>query len=856
LDKPKRRPEPADGAVDGNLEERIGEVRDFFRLTAQEWAAKNLLAVEGLGDLGGAFRQTRKQRQDEVRRLVVEIVSSAVADSLEKLDHLLRDAPMEILVPACEELAKLRHGAAVPLLVREFRGAAPEAKQAMLRLVAEVGDAGAYQLVADALTDEHEGVRWEAERAREALVARDGALRIALALASGQRPDGVQGEPQDDEMVKRLALRLSNDLPLGEGLAALEALRSGSEESGDSRPPCPWAQAVFSELLALVQPEGGREAASSATSPKLSTQKPLLLLAAVDADLPDWALAQTCQAVIVRASSADRSTVLRKAPPAAAARLLRQALRSKSHQSVDRGLVHLAHDRPDLVETLAQELEDLAFGVDIEHAVRAATLLLKARPAHERAPQLARRLAVLIALGAGERGSWADSRVIAAACAALLGCEPGRMELARTWLFSSDESAGSSLVQPSLAALQGTGETERAAFVRDLCRILAGTPVIPPEAKKWAVGEIPTLHETDQAVPAATWLPRGLARLCLGLCCGGPAEVGSNTSEEPGSDVAILAHILREHAGLRQSLGPSLVEELIGARTQQLDTLLATLAGAPEAVLDLLGVALHQGITLISSLMDHLGAVYASDPGTVRRRLGSGESEAALRVFLEASAELERNELLETASRYLAEDRAERQYLNESINDLLDCLEEMVTADHGVVGEGKAGSTAPAEDVGILRVYVGELADALFTVLNDPPSSLPEPPRPTGHPLEDYHQVRLTHLAASKVKEQRSAALRSNLAAQAALPVEKLLLTLRGHPARDSYATLLAGWFRSLGMSFLEPTIGAVTHFRSGKHLAVGNVAPGEQVEVLTWGFIGLDGSILRPALTARLESE
>ncbi|MCL6581222.1 MAG: hypothetical protein K6U08_06370, partial [Firmicutes bacterium] len=72
--------------------------------------------------------------------------------------------------------------------------------------------------------------------------------------------------------------------------------------------------------------------------------------------------------------------------------------------------------------------------------------------------------------------------------------------------------------------------------------------------------------------------------------------------------------------------------------------------------------------------------------------------------------------------------------------------------------------------------------------------------------------------------------------------------------ALDSYATLLASWFHSLGMTFLEPTIGAVTRFRSEKHLAAGNVAPGDQVEVLTWGFMGPDGSILRPALTAKPE--
>jgi len=882
LDKRSERPErearatrSASGKAAGKTaKERVAEVRDFFRLTAQEWAARNPQAVEGLGDPGGAFRQARKQRQDEVRRLVAEIVASGEGEAVQTLEALIRDAPMEVLVPACEELVELRHGAAVPLVVREFRGSAPEVKQAILRLVAEVGEAEAYQIVKEGLHDDHEAVRKEAGRASAALRARDEALRTALALASGQRADAILGEPENDHLARDLALRLSSDLSLDEGLAALEALRSGGEGVKGRGSRTLSTEAVIGQLLEFVRPERGGKAGEGPTVPKPGSQRALLLLAAATVDLPDWALSQTAQAVIVRASAEDRSTVLRKAPADAAIRLHREALGSKSRQSIARGLSHLAQDRPDLVEVLSEELETLAFGVDLEHSIEAATLLLAARPEHSQAPALSRRLALLLSLHAAEEEAGAENAVNTRAYEALLRAPSGRKELAWMWLVPCGDSAVSPVVKPSLAVLQTSGKAERKAFIGELCQALTESPVaLPPVVQDWMVGELSALDEADVSA-LGTRLARGLARLCVGPPNDEAVGIGIGTDSSADQEPTILerlAELLRKRPAVRESLELALVDELVGTRTREIKTLIGPLADAPDSALDLMRRALERSVTLTRSLFDHLGALYASDPETVRQWLRSSGREATLRPFLEACRELERNELLKAAERYLDEDRAERESLNDSINDLLDRLEERISAHNaaGPLGAGRAsaaseigvtdrltGDTPPGEDAAALETYVGELAEALFAVLNSPPPNLPEAPAPTGDQLHDYHQVRLTRLAALNLMQQRSATLRSSLAAQGALPVEKLLVTLGGGPGRDDIAALLllASWFSDLGLGLLEPELGVTVRFRSGRHVARAPTTPGEPVEVITWGFVGPDGSVVRKALVARAE--
>jgi len=838
---------PPKGSDPGGLERRVAEVREFFRLTAQEWARRNPQAVEDLGDPGGAFRQARRQQQDEVRRLTVELVPSGEEEALESL---VRDAPMEVLVPVCEALAELGHAPAVPWVLREFRGSAPEARQAILRLVAGVGGAEAYQVVSEGLGDEHEAVRKEAEKAREALLARDEALRLALALASGKRPVDLLGESVDENLARRLARCLSADVSLEEGLAALEALRPAGRRgpSGSS-----WGTAVRCALLELVRPERGEEAGAGPPGPKPGRQRALLLLAAETGDLPDWAVSQTVHAVIVRASAEDRSTILRKASPEAAARLLREALRSRARQSVDRGLSHLAQDRPDIIPAATEELEDLAFGTDLEHSLQAATLLISSRPEGNLAPTLSHRLALLLTLAAGE----AEAKPYETpAIQALLLSAAGRRELARASLMSAAEADGSPILGRCIAVLEAGGEeAERLAFLDELFRALAEGPVgLPAGVSAWILGQVETLDK-----PALAEFSGGLALGLARLCTRRPEAGTANAEPGPESIVpALLARSLRDSETLRVNVGPALIEELAGARTREIETLLSALPEPPPSVLPLIRGALHRATSLTRFLVDVVGATYASDPEAVRDWLEQTGLESTLQPLLRACTELERIELLRAAERYRVEDKAERDSLNDSINDLLDRLEGAVHVEGPAHVEGLAQCSAeaapPGDEVAIVQAYVAELGEALFGVLNSPPRNVPEPTPTAGDPLADYHQVRLTRLAIRNLIEQRSPTLRSNLAAQAALPIEKLLLTLRGSPRREALASVLARWFSKLGITLLEPELGSTVPFRSGRHVTRDRAAPGEPVEVISWGFMASDGSVIRKALVAGAE--
>jgi len=820
-----------------SLERRVAEVREFFRLTAQEWAKRNPQAVEDLGDPGGAFRQAKRQCQDEVRRLAAELVASGEGKALASL---IRDAPMEVLVPVCDALTKLRHAAALPWVLREFRGSAPEARQAILRLIAAVGGAEGYQVVSQGLTDQHEAVQREAEKAREALLARDEALRVALALASGERPGALLGESVREGLARRLALCLSTHVSLEEGLAALEALRSAG---GRGRSGSTWGAAVRRELLEFVRPQAAEEAGAVRAAPKPGSQRALLLLAAESKDLPDWALSQTAQAVIVRASAEDRSMVLRKASPEAATRLLREALRSKARQSINRGLSHLGQDRPDIVPAVAEELKDLAFGTDLEHSLQAGTLLILTQPEGNLGPTLSRRLALILMLAADESGA---KPYETPAVEALLMSPAGRRELARVCLMPAGEGDGSPIVGRCIAVLQARGKkTERMAFLDELLETLADGPVgLPVEGQAWILKQVENLGQPAFAQHSGR-LALGLARLCAQPPDSGTANAKSGTESVV---LALLAQSLRDSDTLRVNIGPALLEELAGARTREIEALLNALPQTPPSILPLIQGALHRATSLKKLLVEVVGAMYASHPEAVRTWLEHTGLGRTLQPLLRACAELERGETLRAADRYRIEDKAERDSLNDSINDLLDRLEDTARS------EPSAEAAPPGDESAVVQAYVAELGEALFAVLNSPPRNLPEPPPTASDPLADYHQVRLTRLAMMNLIQQRSPTLRSNLAAQAALPIEKLLLTLRGSPRREAVASVLAAWFSDLGVSLLEPELGSTVPFRSGKHVARDQVAPGEPVEVLSWGFAAPDGSVVRKALVAGAE--
>lgn len=774
---------------------RLERLRRFFRYdSAREWAKAT---GRDEADAATDYQSVLAAAQEEARRLAGELAATGEADLIARL---VAHAGLDLLLPVCAALQEAAFEPAVAPLARLYRSTALEGQVAILGVVAASGGAAGYQIALEGCEAREPALREAAARAVAAIEARHPTLGAVGGLL---REEPVHVAPGQVGPLVSALLELT---ALERVFAALGRLcRSHPDLQHEVRAAL-WATGTRSTPGAKGDPD--------APEVERGNVRALLLLGS-----QDWALYPEQERAVLqafhRAGRRDRKAFLAAATSARAQAVLRYGLTSGARRNLGQTIEHLKHDRPDLVEFLAEPLLD-AIG-RAEPEARAEGLILLGRQLRTRTLEafgVPRR--IYAALQLPENRPWQPNLL-----RALVSSAPGRQML-------TTERVDASLYQ-LLSELVGEGA--RGLDVSAICLAVADglrqEQALDTQRLLWVLQHFTRVSQ-EARPDLAVVLGRALAAQLL---FGTDAQIGllcRQLEAVPELGAAVLPHLLPVGLGLPSQR----LEHLVRLITLQVPHPLALLAAGLEAA---------RRRTWL--LLDAVLALDSRSPGMGRAFIEQSADGALYRQMIADACERMTRTITEMRRRWEEEEAAARSRLEAAAGPV---LEELAGRIVDLPGAGP-------EDKEQLALYLQDLEDGIYATVDAAPSPLPLPPVATGDPLDDYQQAVLIHQTVERRLHDRTLHFAVELGKRIALPLEKICLAAARHAEADALLAPLLGWLGEQGLRPVEPQLGRAVHLDRSRHQPMREGA-GTRYAVAAPGLMAADGTVIHPALVTPCE--